>query len=56
MTPTCTCHVADWFTGDQSLVITIQCPVHGKGPDATGPTIAPDPATYQKEENKNETR
>jgi hypothetical protein len=41
MTETCTCHSADWFHGDQSIILTIGCPVHGD-PDGIQPYESPD--------------
>jgi len=49
----CTCKQVAWFVGwpvtaeehlsDTGYILTVQCPVHGEGPDALSPTIPPEP-------------
>lgn len=42
---TCTCREEYWFekAPHADFILTIQCPVHGQGPDALAPTKASEP-------------
>jgi hypothetical protein len=42
---TCTCHPTNWFAKapHAEFILTIQCPIHGQGPDALAPTQATEP-------------
>ena len=44
---TCTCHDEHWFekAPHADFILTIQCPVHGQGPDALAPTKPINPGT-----------
>ena len=37
---TCTCHAENWFAKapHAEFILTIQCPIHGQGPQALAPT------------------
>jgi hypothetical protein len=50
MTAACTCYDQPWFHGekDSAVTITVQCPQHGQGPQAIGPT------RYEEESDKAE--